>query len=657
MTFFNYVGMKIGKHTLSTPIALICNILLVYMIYFICRVVFVAENWSVYSETLFKNKLSDLIIGSLIFDSSGIVYTNALYIVMMLIPLHYKEGAVYQRICKGIFVFCNSVGIIANLVDCVYFQYSGRRTTVTVFREFSNEDNLVGIFGVEFLNHWYIVLIGIALIFCLFRLYVKSEGDSRKKLFYYVSHTVVFVGLVLLAVCGMRGGGFSEAVRPITISNANQYVNRPAEASVILNTPFSMIRTYNKKPFSAPRYFDKDELDSIYSPISQLTENEEFKNKNVVVFIIESFGREYIGSLNENLEDGNYKGYTPFMDSIVNQSLTFDYSFCNGRKSIDGMPSILSSIPMFVEPFFLTPASLNDISGIAGELGKKGYHTAFFHGAQNGSMGFQAFARATGFQEYYGRTEYNEDDRFNGDDDYDGTWAIWDEPFFQFYCLKMNEFRQPFMTSIFTASSHHPYVVPSEYKDVYPEEGLPIHKCIRYTDNALRKFFATARKQPWFDNTLFVFTSDHTNQSDHPEFQTDLGIFWSPVIIYDPSKELVKPCRRHAIAQQIDIMPTILNILGYDKSYIAFGQDLMNTPDSSTWAVNYNNGIYQFVKNGFLLQFDGDEIVGFFNIKDDWMLRNNLKGRLPEEERLLKELKAIIQSYMERMNADEVVVR
>ncbi len=649
--------MKIGKHTLSTPIALVCNIFMVYLIYFVCRVVFVAENWSVYSETLFKNNLSDLIIGSLVFDSSGIVYTNALYIVMMLIPLHYKEGVVYQKICKGIFVFCNSVGIIANLVDCVYFQYSGRRTTVTVFREFSNEDNLVSVFGVEFINHWYIVLIGIALIFCLFRFYVKSEGDTRFKLFYYISHTIVFVGLVLLAVCGMRGGGFSEAVRPITISNANQYVNRPAEASVILNTPFSMIRTYNKKPFSTPHYFDKNELDSIYSPVSQLTENKEFKDKNVVVFIIESFGREYIGSLNENLEGGNYKGYTPFVDSIVNQSLTFDYSFCNGRKSIDGMPSILSSIPMFVEPFFLTPASLNDISGIAGELGKKGYHTAFFHGAQNGSMGFQAFARATGFQEYYGRTEYNEDSRFNGDDDYDGTWAIWDEPFFQFYCLKMSEFQQPFVTSIFTASSHHPYAVPSEYKDIYPEEGLPIHKCIRYTDNALRKFFDTAKKQPWFDNTIFVFTSDHTNQSDHPEFQTDLGIFWSPVIIYDPSKELVTPCRRHAIAQQIDIMPTVLNILGYDNSYIAFGQDLMNTPDSSTWAVNYNNGIYQFVKNDYLLQFDGNNVVGFFNIKNDWMLRDNLKGRLPEEEQLLKELKAIIQSYMERMNSDEVVVR
>lgn len=100
------------------------------------------------------------------------------------------------------------------------------------------------------------------------------------------------------------------------------------------------------------------------------------------------------------------------------------------------MPSILSSIPMFVEPFFLTPASMNNVSGLAGELKKEGYYSAFFHGAENGSMGFQAFARTTGFTDYFGRTEYDADKRFDGDKDFDGTWAIWDEPFMQFYATK-----------------------------------------------------------------------------------------------------------------------------------------------------------------------------------------------------------------------------
>ena len=166
------------------------------------------------------------------------------------------------------------------------------------------------------------------------------------------------------------------------------------------------------------------------------------------------------------------------------------------------------------------------------------------------------------------------------------------------------------MTAVFTASSHNPYVIPEKYKDVYPEEGIVIHKCIRYTDMALRKFFETASKQPWFDNTIFVLTSDHTNQSDHAEYQSDLGGFCSPIIIYDPSHP--EGQMEEKVAQQIDILPTILGMLGYQKPYMAFGIDVLNTPAEDTWAVNYLNGIYQYVKYGYVLQFDGKQTKGVY---------------------------------------------
>ena len=376
------------------------------------------------------------------------------------------------------------------------------------------------------------------------------------------------------------------------------------------------------------------------------------KRKNVVVLIVESFGREYIGEYNKHLDDGKYKGYAPFIDELLKQSLTFDYTFANGRKSIDGMPSILSSIPHFVEPFFLTPASLNDVSGLADRLGECGYSSAFFHGAQNGSMGFEAFARTTGYQKYYGRTEYNDDKRFDGDKDFDGTWAIWDEPFLQYYALKMTEMKEPFITSVFTASSHHPYNIPEKYKSRFPEDGKnPIHKCIRYTDMALRKFFETAKKQPWYKNTIFVMTSDHTNAIDHKEYATDLGVYVAPILFFDPSGEMPRG-QHHGIAQQIDIMPTVLNYLGYNKPYIAFGIDLLNTPADKTWAVSYNGGIYQYVKGDYFIQFDGTKLKAAYNYKKDWMMTTNLVNDKSKEAVLTamtKELKAIIQSYMQRM--------
>ena len=657
--------IHLQKSFISNPIAFLCNLVLVYLAYGICRIAYLLENWATLSEGFDTLSFGEAFKGSWMFDTSAILYTNALYAILMLVPLHLKERDAWQQVAKWIYVGVNGLCVVANLADAVYFQYTGRRTTSSVFQEFSHESNIGDVIGVEMLRHWYLVVLGVVLIVGLAALYVRPKGKFRlhllkNMLVYYTIHLICFGLYIPITIAGMRGGA-TTAVRPITISNANQYVNRPAEAALILNTPFSLIRTINKNVFVDPQFFSRQELDEIYSPVYTPADSVVMKRKNVVVLIMESYGREYIGAYNERLDNGNYEGYTPFTDSLIQQSLTFDYTFANGRKSIDGMPSILSSIPRFIEPFFLTPASMNEVSGLAGELGKVGYESAFFHGAENGSMGFEAFAHATGYKAYMGRTEYNQDKRFNGDKDFDGMWAIWDEEFLQFYALKMSEMKEPFITSVFTASSHHPYIVPERYKDIYKDEpGDPniMHKCIRYVDNALRLFFETAKQQPWYSNTIFVLTADHTNKTSRPEYQTDLGVFGVPIIIFDPSGEIL-PQRRHCIAQQIDIMPTILNYLGYKNSYLAFGQDLLNTPDSLTWAVNNTEGIYQYVKGDYVLQFTDDgHAKALYNYKKDWFLKQNLLGKKGETEKQMeRELKAIIQSYMERMIEDRLVVK
>ena len=650
--------MKRISSTLLAPIwAVVVNLALVYVTYAVARLAFLSINWKLLSPALQTN-VADLVMGSLVFDTSAIIYTNILWIVLMLLPLHIKERPTYHRTLKWIFVIVNSLAFVINVADAVYFPFTMRRTTSTVMGEFSHESNLAGIIMGETLSHWYLVLLGAVVIWALWRLYQQPRLNYRHLNWVKYDLTMLSALLVTgpLCVAGMRGG-FTTAVRPITVSNANQYVTRPMDAALVLNTPFSLLRTIGKDVFRVPNYYtDQAQLEAIYSPIHQPNDSVPFNKKNVVVLIVESFGREYIGAYNCNIEKTSY-GYTPHIDSLISKSLTFTHTYCNGRKSIDGMPSILSSIPMFVEPFFVTPASMNHVSGIARMLGDEGYQTAFFHGAQNGSMGFQAFARSTGFQAYYGRTEFNQDKRFDGDKDFDGTWAIWDEPFLQFYCAKMNEMHEPFMTAVFTASSHHPFVIPQEYKDIFPEGPLPIHKCIRYTDMALGRFFEQASRQPWFKNTIFVLTSDHTNMSNHPEYQTDLGGFASPIIIYDPSGELIQPGMENKVAQQIDILPTLMSLLGYPKPYIAFGKDVLNTPVQETWAVNYINGIYQLVQGGCILQFDGNKTTGFY-LLDDRLMKHNLMGTMPEQQARMEQfLKAIIQQYMQRMTQDQLVIK
>lgn len=646
---------------------MVANLAIAYLAYMVCRLAFVAENWSLFQASLSWGAVPDIVRGSLIFDTSAILYTNILYAIMLLIPLHLKEKAGWQQAAKWVFVVVNALMVAVNLADCVYFQYTGRRTTATVFSEFCNEGNIGSIVGVEFLRHWYLVLLFLIVVWALWRFYViPKRRETKPLIIYYTLQTLCLAAFVPCCIAGMRGG-WTRAVRPITLSNANQYVDHPLEAGIVLNTPFSLIRTIGKKTFVTPNYLSEEEMNTLFSPVhtpnNTLTshpsplKNSLTSKKNIVILIVESFGREYIGAYNKWLDGGKYKGYTPFVDSLINHSTTFLYSYCNGRKSIDGMPSILSGIPMFVEPFFLTPASMNDVSSIAGELKDKGYYSAFFHGAENGSMGFQAYARSCGFDDYFGRTEYNADKRFGGDNDYDGMWAIWDEPFLQFFATKMSEFKQPFVSAVFTASSHHPYKVPEKYKDVYREEGIVIHKCIRYTDNAIRQFFEKAKREPWYDNTLFVITSDHTNLSDHAYYQTDLGGFCSPIIFFDPSGTL-KPGMRNAIAQHIDIMPTVLSYLGYDKPYVAFGCDLLTTADNDTWAVNYQGGIYQYVKGDYLLQFDGERSKALYRFRTDLLLKQNLLAKEPKVANAMeRQLKAIIQSYMTRMNDNKLTIK
>ena len=651
---------KILSSRFAPLVALVANLFMAYVVYFLARVVYLLENYSIFSQGLDTQGLLSAFQGGFMFDSSAIMYTCSLYIVMMLLPLHLKERPRYHKVCKWVFVVVNAICLAINLMDAVYFQYTSRRTTSTVFSEFSHEDNLGAIFGTEMLRHWYLVLVAIVLVWLMWKLYVmpRLTVQRARSWRYYAIMVAGVLAMVPTMISGMRGG-LATAVRPITVSNANQYVDSPVDAALVLNTPFALLRTLGKDVYSNPHYFDNEaQLEAVYTPIHEPADTVTFTPKNVVVIIVESYGKEYLGFFNHDLDGGKYKGYTPFIDSLMAKSLTFKYSYANGRKSIDAMPSVLSGIPMMKEPFFVTPASMNNLSGMARQLDGKGYTTAFFHGAQNGSMGFEAFARSTGYKQYLGRTEFNNDPTTRGDEDYDGTWAIWDEPFLQFMCHKINGFKEPFLATVFTASSHHPFKVPEELEQQYPEEGTqPIHKCVRYTDMALRHFFEEASKQPWFKNTIFIFTADHTNQTTHDVYKTDLGTFSIPIAFYTPDGSLEPAVRDDVVMQQANVMPTLMGMLGYDQPYLAFGCDVLNTPPEQTWAFNYNNGIYQFLQGDWMMQFDGDKVKAMYRFKQDPMLKQNLAGKAPEQAAMERQLKALIQQYMTRMTEDRLTVR
>ena len=639
-----------GNNTRSifrTPfMVMIRNLVVVYAVFLLCHIIFIWYNWNSLQGTM-QGMIWPMLKGSLVFDTAGIMYLCAIYMVLLMFPLHFKEKKWFYRLTKIILVVMVSIGVMANLVDTVYFPYTGCRSTLKVLDEFSNEGGgqIVSIILKSLLTNWYLVILYIFFVWTLCKLLtIPATLRYRKTYLYYIFRTLCLGVSGLCIVAGIRGG-LAHNIRPITMSNAYRYVNTPAQAAAILNTPFCVIRTMGNEDMKVPEYFSEEELNDIYSPVIIPDSTAVFTPKNVVVFILESFGSEYIGAMNPGTED--IHDCTPFMDSLIERSLTFDVSLANGRKSIDAMPSVLSGIPMLKDHLFLTPTMMQkEISGLAKELGTKGYYSAFFHGADNGSMGFQAFSRVIGYNDYFGMEEFLKKPQYGGSASFDGYWAIWDEEFLQYMCDEINSFSEPFVVSAFTASSHHPYNIPERYQNIFPEEGnLPIYRGIRYSDHALQLFFEKASKQPWFNNTLFVLTADHTNLSEHPDYQSDYGNFRVPVIFFCPSDILSG--RRNAIAQQSDIYPSVLGYLGYDNPVIRFGQDLFNTPDGETWAANLQNGLYSYYKGDYVLQFDGEHETGLYTYKQDPTLKQNLKGSQPAtEQEMLKNLKALIQQYL-----------
>ncbi len=605
------------------------RLLVVMLLFSICRILFYVFNSALFPDMTFA-RLMRIMWGGLRFDLSGLLYVNLLFIFITILPFPFTSHRATQNVLRYIYVITNGLALGMNLADIAYFPFTSRRTTFSFFSEFAGNNNLGDIFAESIGGYWYLWLIWVGMIFVLWWTFGKVRRLQlfENKWVYYGVRTGIMCLVIYLTVAGIRGG-FGTSTRPITLSNAGQFVQKPLEANIVLNTPFTIIRTVQNKSWTSLHYFESDaEMAKVFTPVHEPDSAAVFAPQNVVILILESFSREFVGALNAGKPD--FISYTPFLDSLVAHSHAYCNGYANGRKSIDAMPSILAGIPTINEPFVLTPYSLDKIDGLGTLLKRKGYHTSFFHGAPNGSMGFSSISNLLGFEHYFGKTEYN------NNDDYDGIWGIWDEPFLQFFAQKLNTFPQPFASALFTVSSHHPFKVPEKYEGTFPEGTEALHHCIGYSDYALRRFFDTASKMPWFENTLFVITADHGRPSpNYAEYQTSTGVFAIPIIYYSP--KFKESYIDTTLTQQIDIMPTILGYLQYNRPYLAFGRDLTNNHETP-YVFNYI-GTYQLLygTKSNLLQWNGEEKPGDNN---DAMLF----------------LKALLQQYTNRLIEDRLTV-
>ncbi|MGA9637575.1 LTA synthase family protein [Flavobacterium sp.] len=620
------------------------RLILAYLFYFIARLLFYFYNIDLLRVDSFSDLMALCYYG-IMFDTTAILYVNLLFIVFSFIPMYYNTNKDYQKFVFYLYFVTNLLAYGLNFIDFIYYKYTFARTTSAVWEVLKHETNKKVLLFSFLYDYWHVFILFVLFSGLWVYLYKKVTVKSFKptKLIAYYGFSIIsFLFIALMTIGGIRGGDFKKSTRPINLLDASRHVKKVVHSDIVLNTPFALIRTLFSNSFIKTDYADVNAqvIEKKVQPIKQYHNNPKTK-PNVVVFILESYGREYIGALNKEANIPNYKSHAPFLDSLAQHSLIFTNAYANGRQSIHGMSSVLAGIPSFKDAFTSSPYPKQKIESIVSTLKGEGYDTSFFHGAANGSMGFLGFSNILGIDHYYGRTEYNDDSEF------DGFWGIWDEPFLQFMKKTLDKKKTPFFASVFTVSSHEPYIIPEKYKNKFKEGGVPIHKCAEYTDYALKRFFDEAKKEAWFSNTIFVLVADHCNQIFYDEFQKPINRYAVPILIYQPNSKYVGVDRDWA--QQIDIYPTILDMIGYDKPFRSWGRSLLDKKSSTPFVINSTGTIYQFSRGNYICTFDGQKALGFYD-KEDKELKHNLIGeRNAEMDAIELNCKAFIQDYMERV--------
>ena len=548
-------------------------LLITSVFYTLLRIEFLLWNWSTWFHSFTAQTLFKAFIYGVRFDLSSITWLSSLVLIGALIPWPFINLKIKELSLKTVFLLINIPFLFFNIIDIEFIHFSGRRMTPDSFYLISESEGKIGaLWG----TYWPLILINCGLFFLFYRSINKAKINLNpenllQRTFKSLKFRIPISIFILIILILMARGGTQE--KPLEVTHAMALNSDIRLTNLILNSSFTTIHSLQKSRLSRLNYFES--VDEISPLLNGITPGESIlpwqnKPKNVVLFILESFGLEYTG-----LDNPAKKSFTPFLDSIRDRSLYFKNSYANGRRSIEALPSMLAGIPSLLdEPFISSQFQGNHIPQLGLDLKEQGVWTAFFHGGANGTMFFQEFTQRLGFEKYFGRNEYP------NSSDYDGTWGIWDGPFLNFFGEQLNQTKSRFFVTFFSLSSHHPFNVPSDYKGKLPEGPLPILQSVAYTDLMLSEFFKKFANSPWYKDTLFIFTADHTSKSYLPEYQDSIGSFKVPILLYYPGSSFSSDIHKLDLdepVQHIDIFPTLQEIFNLNKSAPQISRSLLKT--------------------------------------------------------------------------------
>lgn len=557
------------------------------------------------------------------FDNVIACYILILPLVVMWIASMFNFTAKWlYRFVAVWFTVLYAIAFLFTAANIPYFEYFFKIINSSIFNWFGYAGTTAGmIFGES--SYYFPICLGFAAVigfgFMVFKFATVFYRNSRKPVLPYTLKnfvTILVMGAVLSGLCvfGIRG---RTGYNPIKVSQA-YYCTDPFLNQIGVNPVFNLLTSYlddqrkenrllDVMPVeealpTAQRLLSREGIEGI-SPIAREVEGTANPQKKNIVFIfMESMSANLMGTF------GNKSGLTPFLDSLAEESMLFTNIYSAGIHTNHGMYSTLYSFPTIMKRNAMKGSVIPVYSGFPTVLKDNGYHNMFFmtHESQYDNM--NAFFRTNGFDEIYAQEDYPKEkiaNHFGVQDDYLYGYAL---PVLSERAAS----GEPFFAALLSISNHPPYVIPEYF---VPRSEKMDDAIVEYSDWSIRKFFDAAKKEPWFDNTIFVLMGDHGKLVGTPECEMPQSYNHVPLMIYGKG---ISPGVYDSFGGQIDVAPTLLGMLGMGYLQNNFGVNLIvekrpcmfYTADNLVAARDSSNLYVYSPETGqeFRYRYEGDKI-------------------------------------------------
>ena len=590
------------------------------------RLGFLIKNFNYYNGVPTSKILFSFLQG-IRFDISAIVVSICWFFLVFYIPGKWKEIIKIKNfVYFFIFVIVNLM-YITMFIDIFYYEFVARRLSAIEILSVATHIKAMALLILS--KYWWGILLFTIFFsifnFLLFYIIKKFEKKKEKEYLSFTSEIICFFIFVIISTILIRGGLQNRPLTPaVAFKDGNVVLGH-----LRLNGWYTVLNSlWESRVYKEDREYVKyEEAVKILRDMIK-TDNEEFveekypllrktnyksetKKLNVVIFIIESLHPDYLN-------------YMPFLNSIKKEGLYFENFYSCATRTWPAVSAILFSIPVVYNKGITDePFNQNVYRSIAHILKDEGYETIFIHGGEGYFFRFNYFTKYIGgfdktiFKENFDLSKVK----------VDKSWGVHDEYVFLRANEEFKNLKQPFLGVVLSLSSHEPYDLPSEFK--ISQSSFPYAEylnSLKYVDYSLEKFFKVAKKENYFDNTIFIIVSDH-QQPVSPK--SSLDTFHIFCLFYSPKH--IKPNVSSVLGSQLDILPSIIDFLNIKTLHSSFGKSLFATKENRFVYMNGGEVKY-WIKDSYVLVHNMQQVLGLYDYLKDSKFSFNINNNKLKQE-------------------------